>query len=249
MQELPRTEDNGFQHVTTRSLHEQQIWADTLFMTVLFLGKMGIMLKRNDYVEEAIRQFLIHIKYLFDRETGLWFHGWTFIARNNFSKARWARGNCWFTAGVVDFTEMVNPPTGVRGYLIDTLRAQVEGLTKVQANDGMWHTLLDDPTSYGETSATAGFGYGILKGVRKGYLNKKYAVVGQRALKAAIANTLPDGSVDKVSIGTPVYNNLEQYKTVPQHPIAYGQALTMLLLGEALHELNTLQTLPNAATS
>jgi unsaturated rhamnogalacturonyl hydrolase len=234
MRDLPRTGDGGFQHTVTGHLHEQQIWADTLYMTVLFLAKMGIMLRRQDYIEEAIHQFLVHIKYLFDRETGLWFHGWTFMGRHNFARARWARGNCWFTAGVVDFIEMVNPPESVKRFLMETLQAQVGGLAATQAPDGMWHTLLDDSDSYVETSAVAGFGYGILKGVRKGYLDEKYVQTGRRALAAVKANILPDGTVDKVSFGTPMGKDLDHYRKIPQCPMAYGQALAILLLGEAL---------------
>ena len=46
--ELPKTGDNGFQHVTSGIgdrngviLNEGQLWVDTLFMAVLFLQQMG----------------------------------------------------------------------------------------------------------------------------------------------------------------------------------------------------------------
>jgi hypothetical protein len=45
---LPKTKENGFQHTTTAdaakgtiNLNEGQLWIDTLFMTVLFLARMG----------------------------------------------------------------------------------------------------------------------------------------------------------------------------------------------------------------
>lgn len=43
-------------------------------------------------------QFLIHIQYLMDTTTGLWFHGWEFDGNgggHNYAKALWGRGNCW----------------------------------------------------------------------------------------------------------------------------------------------------------
>lgn len=52
--------------------HDGQLWDDTLMMTVMPLAKVGLVLNRPSYVEEAKRQFLIHIKYLTDVETGLW---------------------------------------------------------------------------------------------------------------------------------------------------------------------------------
>ncbi len=62
------------------------------------LAKIGKVLGKESYVEEAKYQFLLHIKYLYDAKTGLWFHGWTFEeGRHNFADAHWARGNCWIT--------------------------------------------------------------------------------------------------------------------------------------------------------
>jgi unsaturated rhamnogalacturonyl hydrolase len=234
MKELPRTKEGGFQHIVTGWENKEQLWDDTLFMTVLFLTKMGSLLQKQDYVDESIRQFLIHIKYLYDKKTGLWFHGWTFQGNHNYAEALWARGNCWITAVVADYLEMVEVNGGVKQYIINTITAQVETLSKLQEPDGMWHTLLDDPTSYVETSATAGFGYGILKGVRKGYLDKKYLAVGIKALEAVISNISEDGTVEQVSAGTGMGMDLEHYKKIAINPMAYGQSLTILLLTEGL---------------
>ena len=234
MREMPRTEDRGLQHIVTGGENRQQLWDDTLYMTVLFVAKYGMVTHNQQYIDEAIYQFLVHIKYLYDKQTGLWFHGWTFLERNNFAGALWARGNCWITAGMVDFIEMVHLPQGVKDYLIATLTAQVDALARLQAPDGMWHTLLDDPSSYVETSATAGFGYGILKGIRKGYLDVKYAPVGLKALEAVLQHIAADGTVEQVSYGTGMGHDLEHYRKIPICPMAYGQALTALLLNEAL---------------
>jgi unsaturated rhamnogalacturonyl hydrolase len=236
--EMPRTKDRGLQHIASGVINEQQLWVDTLFMTVLFVAKMGVILHRKDYIEEALHQFLIHIKYLFDKKTGLWFHGWTFIENNNFAEALWARGNCWYTAGVVEFIDMIEIKGAVKQYLIDTLVAQVEKLQELQAKEGMWHTLLDDTNSYVETSATAGFGYGILKAVRKGYIDEKYKTVGEKALNAVIENISNDGTVEQVSYGTGMGSDLNHYKNIPICPITYGQALAILILNEGIECIN-----------
>lgn len=47
------------------------------------------------------------------------------------------------------------------------LELQVDALLRLQNFDnGMWHTILNDPESYVETSATAGFVAGIFMGLR-----------------------------------------------------------------------------------
>ena len=233
MRELPRTDEGGFQHVTSDFPFEQQLWTDTLFMTVLFLAKTGAMTRRQDFIEESIHQFLLHTKYLHDRRTGLWFHGWTFAGRHNFAEALWARGNCWFTGGLVDFLEMVRVPPGVQTHLLATLRTQAEALAHCQNASGMWHTLLNDPGSYVESSATAGFAYGLLKGVRLGYLDARFRDHGWRAVQALMERILPDGTVTEVSYGTPMGDTLDHYRRIPLSPMAYGQALALLALTEA----------------
>ena len=172
MRAMPRTPHGGMQHITLAEENHHQLWDDTLMMTVLPLTKIGLLLDRPRYVREATFQFLTHVTYLMDRETGLWFHGWTFDGGHNFARARWARGNSWLTMVIPDFLELVDPPETdpVRRFLIEVLDAQVAALARRQDESGLWHTLLDDPSSYLEASATAGFAYGILKGVRKGYL-------------------------------------------------------------------------------
>lgn len=75
MYDMPRTEEGGLQHITYLVDNYQQLWDDTLMMSVLPLAKIGLVLNRPHYVEEAKRQFLLHVKYLADPQTGLWFHG------------------------------------------------------------------------------------------------------------------------------------------------------------------------------
>ena len=179
------------------------MWDDTLMMTVLPLAKIGKLLNKPEYVEEAIYQFLLHVQNLMDRETGLWFHGWNYDGNHNFARARWARGNSWLTIVIPDFLELVDLPenNAVRRYLVQVLNAQIAALAKCQDESGLWHTLLDDPESYLEASATAGFAYGILKAVRKRYVGAEYAEVAEKAIRGIVKNISPEGSCCKPRSG------------------------------------------------
>lgn len=235
--ELPRTEEGGFQHIVYNSVNNQQLWDDTLMMSVLPLAKIGLLLDRPHYVEEAKRQFMVHIKYLTDRKTGLWFHGWTFDGRHNFANALWARGNSWATIVIPEFIELLSLPKddALRLFLIDTLEAQIAALAKCQAPSGLWRTILDDETSYEEAAASAGFAYGILKAVRKGYISKKYEEIGIRGAKAVRAHISQDGELTQVSFGTPVFNSIQEYKDIPLTSMPFGQAMALLAMGEFLY--------------
>ncbi len=235
--EMPRTEENGIQHITYDLQNEQQLWDDTLMMTVLPLAKTGFLLNRPNYVEDAVKQFLLHIKYLSDKKTGLWFHGWSFIGRHNFGEVLWARGNCWVTIAIPEFIEMtgMKPGNPVREFLLDALRRQVEALANIQDGSGLWHTVLNDPESYLESSSSAGFAYGILKAVRKRYIDEKYAQNGIQTIKGILNNISADGELKQVSSGTPVFWTAEEYKKVPLTAMPYGQALAILCLSEFLN--------------
>lgn len=237
MDGIPRTEENGIQHIVFNSENYQQMWDDTLMMSVMPLAKIGLLLDRPQYVEEAKRQFMLHIKYLADRKTGLWFHGWTFDGRHNFADALWARGNCWVTIAIPEFIELLDLPEtdGLRMFLIETLEAQVKALVETQHEDGLWHTLLDDPDSYLEASAAAGFAYGILKAVRKGYISDKYQPCAIKAIKAVLGNIDDSGELQQVSFGTPVFDDLQGYRDIPLTSMPYGQSMAILALVEFMN--------------
>lgn len=244
MQELPKTEEGGFQHVTSAignrdgvSLNEGQIWADTLFMAVLFLNQAGQYFNRPDFVQESVHQFLLHIKYLYDKQSELFHHGWTFHGRHNFGNIFWCRGNSWFTYGVMDYLssfDRIALDEGSKRFLLDTYQSQVSALLKLQDQCGLWHTVLDDPDSYCEVSGTAAITAGILKGMKSGLLNQNCKDAAEAAVLAICDNVAEDGTVLNVSAGTGIGMDKEHYKNIMINPMAYGQSLTLLALTEAL---------------
>lgn len=234
VEELPRTEEGGIQHVTSDFRFDGQLWDDTLYMAVLFLARMGVIKKDEELIQESIRQFLVHIKYLFDTETGLFFHGWNFNGCHNFAKALWGRGNSWYTAGLVDYLSMVSVEKGVELYLLSTLKRQVKALAAVQAESGLWHTILNRPDTYLETSASSGFAYGILKAVRMGLISEEYEEIGMKAVQGVLEKIDEDGVVQGVSRGTPVFPTIEEYNRVEIGAMPYGQSMALLMLTEAM---------------
>lgn len=234
--DLPKTKEGGFQHLTSDTLNEGELWADTLFMTVLFLGKIGKLLGRNDWIEVAKYQFLLHIKYLADKETGLWYHGWTFKGSHNFAEALWGRGNCWITIAIPEFLDMIECEPSIKRFLISALDRQVESMKKYQDPSGMWHTLIDDPTSYVEASATCGIAYGILKAAHMGIIDQEYVECAYKAVAPIVKLINEDGHLGQVSYGTYMGRDTKQYyKEVELRTMPYGQALAILFLLELLN--------------
>ena len=148
----------------------------------------------------------------------------------------WARGNCWITIAIPEIIEILELKEGdfLRTFLLDTLNHQIKTLAELQDESGLWHTLLNDSTSYLEASATAGFAYGILKSIHKRYISKDYEKTAEKAVLGLLNEIDETGAVQKVSIGTGMGDSLEFYKEIGITTMPYGQSLTILALAELL---------------
>ncbi|WP_342269076.1 glycoside hydrolase family 88 protein [Spiroplasma endosymbiont of Aspidapion aeneum] len=231
---LPRTKEGGFQHVVYASIHEQQLWVDTLMMSALTIGRIGVLLDNKNYIDEAKYQFLIHSKYLFDTKNDLWFHGYSFIEKSNFSEAHWGRGNSWPTIAIPQIINICNLSSNdpVRKFLENILINHIDKLSKLQDKSGLWHTILDDNSSYLETSCTAGFAYGLQYAINSKLIDKKYQTNVNLAVQGLLKNITKEGGLLNVSGGTPVFKTSEEYKKVILGDYPYGQSMAILALIE-----------------
>ena len=127
---------------------------------------------------------------------------------------------------------------GLKTYLLDTFKAQAKALKGYQAKSGLWHTVIDDKTSYEEVSGSAAIATGMLKGIQMGILDDSYKPCVEKAIEAICNNIDEEGTVLKVSGGTGMGYNKEHYKNIIIAPMAYGQSLVLLALTEALNYLS-----------
>lgn len=232
---LNKTPFHGFEHDTFGSINTNQLWDDTLVMAVLPLAKIGVELKKDEYVHESIRQFIVHSKFLMERSNGLWYHGWNFDTKEKFSNVFWGRGNAWITVFIPEFLQIVGDRISKqqREYCEDTLKSQIDSLVDLQTESGLWRTVLDDSDSYEESSATAGFLYGMLSATKAGIISVDgYETTIAKAKRGLLSKISVDGSVENVSAGTPVGTSKQFYKDIPITNMPYGQALSILALSQ-----------------
>lgn len=235
--EAPRTREGAFEHTVTENVSfPEQVWADTIFMAVLFLARLARVTGDHSYAFEAIKQLEIHLKLLEDPDTGVMFHGWNCIAQDHMSAARWTRANAWIAVGTPMIMHELDGIATLSEEAIERYRVMMQGLIDFQQSDGLWSTVLDRPDFYSETSGSAGIACGILKAIRLGILDISYQDSAQRALKAIVYKVLPNGEVSGVSGGTPVMPSIEAYNEIPCHPTLYGQGLVLMLLSEKMDE-------------
>ncbi len=56
LHQVPHTDCGAIAHTTLASQNLGRVWADTLFMAVLYLAKRGLQLQNPDYLKEVVRQ-------------------------------------------------------------------------------------------------------------------------------------------------------------------------------------------------
>ena len=152
---------------------------------------------------------------------------------HNYAEAFWARGNCWLTIAIPEIIETLTYGRGLLAHLLIEYFGSTSESLQSARESGLWHTLLDDDTSYLESSATAGFAYGF-KAVHKRYLGKEYEEVAYKAIEGLLGEIDETGEVQHVSIGTGMGDSLQFYKEIGITAMPYGQSLTVLAFTEFL---------------
>ena len=225
--------DRVLQHtVSAGNDFPEQAWCDTLFMAAFLMLRVGVMNQDEDMIEDALNQYYWHIKYLQDPDSGFYYHGYDNIAGGHMSGVYWGRANAWaaFTmaqvGGVLPECYLYPKYMDVAG----SLNEQLVALKTVQTQDGLWRTVLDDPDSYEEVSASAGIAAAML--LRGNPLHSKYI---NKSIKGLLANVSREGKVMNVSAGTAVMRDKEVYRSISRDWIqGWGQGLALAFFATLL---------------
>ncbi|NOU74725.1 glycoside hydrolase family 105 protein [Paenibacillus sp. LMG 31458] len=237
MKEAPRLSNGALEHTVINDKFAGEMWVDTVFMAGVFLTELGQILNKAAYIEEGLLQARLHIEALQTRGNGLLYHGYSLASNHHLSGCLWARGNSWVTISIPEIFATLTGYEKEKSWFFDRIQLQVEALAAVQKDNGMWSTILDDASSYEETSATAGFVYGISKSVRMGYLDKKYLLCAEKGYKAVLRHITEEGTVLSVSAGTGIQRSIQEYNAIPRQSIMpWGQGITLLMLCQEAHE-------------
>lgn len=178
-----------------------QLWVDTLFMACPLLSAMSTRRKDPALAEDAAGQILSYARVLQDAENGLFYHMWDWQTGQR-NPSLWGRGNGWVIMSLADTLEAFGPKKSQRAALTRVAQAMVRGLLKTQDPAGLWHTVMDEPGSYPESSATAMVVYGILKLARLGVVGPENRAAALQAWDAMNERFVKDGLVKGASAGT-----------------------------------------------
>ena len=235
--DAPRFGEGILQHtVSAKDDFPEQCWADTLFMAAFFLLRAGVLFSDEAMVDDALLQYGGHIRYLQDASSGLFYHGYDNRSQSHMSGFYWGRANAWAAYTMAQVGVRL-PECYLYPKYMDvagSLSEQLSALKLVQTENGLWRTILDDPDSYEEVSASCGIAAAMA--VNGNPLHYKYV---NRAVPAILENITSDGRVLNVSAGTAVMRDREGYRQISRRWLqGWGQGLALAFLAALLGKEN-----------
>ncbi len=225
LEDMSRLEDGTF--ARPRPV-EMSIWADDLYMSVPFLARMGKLTGESVYYDEAVKQVINFDKYLWDKNTQLYFHSWHSDEKAN-GIAHWGRANGWVMTAKVELLKFLPEDHTDREIIIRLLVKQIKGVMQYQSSTGLWHQLLDKNDSFLETSCTAMFTYGTAYAVNQGFMPNRYIEIAQKAWEAIEEKTNKYNAytVQGICSGTGIGNSLNYYynRETNANDVGFGAVL------------------------
>ena len=210
----PKTKDGMIYHHD----HEKMIWVDAMYMMPPFLAIAG-------HPQEAVKQIVGYRQILMHPEKRLYYHIWDDDRQDFARKLFWGVGNGWAAAGISRVIRalpdsMMPEKTMLTGFV----KEMIDACLTYQRSDGLFHDILDDPSTFVETNAAHMLAYSIFRGIRGGWLDASYRDVALKMRAAAHRKVDKYGLVQGVC-GAP---NFDRAGTA-----AEGQAFFLLM--EAAH--------------
>ena len=157
IKEFPRSPEGAYRFPDRPEL----VWIDTLFAVCPFLVWLGESVDRQDFVDEAIDQLVIHHKMLFDPETKLYFQA----RREGKLSARWGRGVGWAVYALAEMTYDLRNHARFEE-VASIYRDLIDGCLAAQDENGLFHQVINDHSTYAESSSTGLILYGFGRAIK-----------------------------------------------------------------------------------
>lgn len=214
------------------------LWLDDLFMSVPALAQMGKLTGDHKYYDDAIKQILQFSQRMFNKEKGVYMHGWV-EAMAVHPQFHWARANGWALMAMTELLDVLPANYARRNEVMAQLKLLINGLVKYQSGQGFWHQLLDRNDSYLETSATEIYTYCIAKAINNGWIDPlTYGPMCLLGWNAVSTKVNAKGGVEGTCVGTGMafdpafyyYRPTNVYAAHGYGPVLLAGAEVMLML-------------------
>jgi rhamnogalacturonyl hydrolase YesR len=215
------------------------LWLDDMFMGVPAIANMGKYTGQKKYYDEAVRQIQLFHSKMFNKEKGVYMHGWI-EGMSEHPQFHWARANGWAILTKIEVLDVLPANHPGRPIIVKMLKDHIRGLTKYQSGSGLWHQLLDREDSYLETSATAIYTYCIAHAINQGWIDKMaYSPLVMLGWNAVSTKINEKGQVEGTCVGTGMGFDPAFYYHRPVSPFAaHGYGPTIFAASEIINLLN-----------
>ncbi|HYF69609.1 MAG TPA: glycoside hydrolase family 88 protein [Ohtaekwangia sp.] len=213
------------------------LWLDDLYMSVPAIVQMGKLTGERKYYDEAVKQIRLFSDRMFNKEKGLYMHGWV-ESMDVHPEFHWARANGWALMTKVEVLDVLPENHPDRSFILKLLQDHITGLSRYQSGEGFWHQLIDRNDSYLETSATAIYTYCIAHAINRGWINREaHAPMALLAWNAVATKVNDKGQVEGTCVGTGMGFDPAFYYYRPVNVFAAHGYGPVLLAGAAVYEL------------
>jgi len=192
----------------------QFVWDDDMYMGLTLISRLSVMLQNRTYSDKGGKMQETFISHVKDSASNLVWHGYNNEDAHH-SCCKWSRGNGWV---MMSHIEVLNAckATSKSPYfapVVTILQNHAKGVVDSQGENGLFYQLLDDPTSFQETSSTGMFLWTLVEGISQGWLDKAtYGPAVEKAWAGLVTTINSDGTVKGICEGTGIGDNAAFYK-------------------------------------
>lgn len=176
---------------------QTRFWIDDMFMITTIQSQAYLVSKDKKYIDRAAYEMTVYLDSI-QQPNGLFYH-----AGN--APFYWCRGNGWMAAGMTDLLKHLPQDNKYRERILAQYRKMMNTLRENRKENGLWGQLVDDPTSWTETSGSAMFTYAMITGVKEGWLDTAtYAPIARKAWLQLLTYINANDDITEVCQGTNV---------------------------------------------
>lgn len=176
-------------------------WVDCMQFHGPFLARLAEATGEPRYREAALWFLLGHDRVLRD-DSDLYCHIYD-LTTHRTNGVHWGRGQGWAMLGLWQTLALLPDGTPEAGRIRDLLSAHLAAMTRWQTPEGSWRTVVDDPSSYPESSVAAFYLATILPAIAAGALDgSAHEKATEQAAAAFDAALAPGGHYRGVSANT-----------------------------------------------
>ena len=174
---------------------QTRFWIDDVYMITMLQAQAYRVTGDMKYLDRTAALAVAYLDVL-QKPNGLFHHATD-------APFFWGRGNGWFAAGITELLRVLPPDHKHFPRIMEGYRKMMYTLLEYQDEEGKWRQLMDDPTSWQESSGTAMFTFAFATGVRHGWLEPEiFGPAARKGWLALVSWLEPDGRIRDVSEGT-----------------------------------------------